>query len=252
MVFFGAMLDLTRKLKQAHHHRSIIHVNAYFNCEGNFHVGSLSGQQSSFFFFFFFALSRCKHCFPNLKGWGLRVFCQPGYPCLTVLRLQTAITGKFILFTLVIQRNINHSACTPTEQLYSSTYGDKSRTVSEIELTVTERLWIHLDTDIKKKNNPRKQSFFGDWMKMAILNNFYSLYCMKRKLLTRWFNSGKQIEFLSSRCCKCDYCSLNVCLQRDCDDKTVEQFMFNKYIEQTRTGLSLCKYAGSSVGIELN
>lgn len=125
-----------------------------------------------FFFFFFFALSRCKHCFPNLKGWGLRVFCQPGYPCLTVLRLQTAITGKFILFTLVIQRNINHSACTPTEQLYSSTYGDKSRTVSEIELTVTERLWIHLDTDIKKKKNPRKQSFFGDWMKMAILKQF--------------------------------------------------------------------------------
>lgn len=159
MVFFGAMLDLTRKLKQAHHHRSIIHVNAYFNCEGNFHVGSLSGQQSSFFFFFFFALSRCKHCFPNLKGWGLRVFCQPGYPCLTVLRLQTAITGKFILFTLVIQRNINHSACTPTEQLYSSTYGDKSRTVSEIELTVTERLWIHLDTDIKKKKKSKEAEF---------------------------------------------------------------------------------------------
>lgn len=163
-----------------------------------------------FFFFFFFALSRCKHCFPNLKGWGLRVFCQPGYPCLTVLRLQTAITGKFILFTLVIQRNINHSACTPTEQLYSSTYGDKSRTVSEIELTVTGHLEDSSGHCRHKKKNPRKQSFFGDWMKMAILNNFYSLYCMKRKLLTRWFNSGKQIEFLSSRCCKCDYCSLNV------------------------------------------
>ena len=117
-------------------------------------TSALCQVSSHHFFFFFFALSRCKHCFPNLKGWGLRVFCQPGYPCLTVLRLQTAITGKFILFTLVIQRNINHSACTPTKQLYSSTYGDKSRacTVSEIELTVTERLRIHLDTaDMKKK-----------------------------------------------------------------------------------------------------
>lgn len=160
----------------------------------------------------FFALSRCKHCFPNLKGWGLRVFCQPGYPCLTVLRLQTAITGKFILFTLVIQRNINHSACTPTEQLWR--YIWRQIPCLHRVRDWTDSHWASEDSSghcrlkkikIKKIKNPRKQSFCGNWTKMGNLNCFYRLYCMKRKLLTCWFNWRKQIEFLSSRCCKCDH-----------------------------------------------
>lgn len=32
--------------------------------------------------------------------------------------------------------------------------------MSEIELTVTERLWIHLDTDIKKKKKSKEAEFF--------------------------------------------------------------------------------------------
>lgn len=115
--FFLPTLDLKRKLKQTIHRSFVIYVN---------HINILTTiireaiftlalcQVSSHHFLPFPVVN---HCFRNLKGWGLRVFCQHGYPCLTVPRLWTAITDKFIPFTLVMQRNINQSVCSTTLQL---------------------------------------------------------------------------------------------------------------------------------------
>lgn len=79
---------------------------------------------------------------------------KPGYPCLRVPGLRTAITDKFILLTLLVHTNINHSD--PPKSFSGSCVGkSRIRPAVQIRLAVAGCLWTGIPQGIKPSVDKR-------------------------------------------------------------------------------------------------